>query len=645
MADKQEMDNAFSNYVERMDEVSQLSSPILETVTDADDYSQLLLYNFRKIGELAGENREMIDHYFMPLINKEGALSEDEINALEELNALLIDMDSEVVTNIDVHLAELASERVERERSLEEDCAADGRATAEEARIRALDKSLDIHCQKLIDCLRSHNYDEAKRHHVTAVKDYQQLLTYLEKDRFQALSDEMKELLLVDVYYGANAYDCFDERKMQEMLSFARTILQDDFYRKDMSEELLDKWIFRTYEYAAEMSYYGEYQYEETYRVAYENAKMMEATWLSDPEKYGQIVKKEMVTTLCMFGAVRAHDPSLESRLEDAIRIFEERDFTDYSYAGLNANLDTAVMLYELLEITRKSKGISFPERFMSLQRRIPKEVISYLYRANNGKLIAWTLASVGNLVESFREIPGGMKGGELFTKLIVAMHPPTYVHSCMAAKLSLCLTRHVLERRPELFVDFPGCGNVEAVKKNKDEILDHAYNAALYHDIGKLMILDTIAMYGRGLLDSEFRLLKVHPDNGAMIAERLPSLKPYSDVIRGHHLWYDGSRGYPNDFDAAKSPYKTIIDVVMTADCLDAATDRVGRSYSKGKSYDEYKAEVRDGAGTRYAPWMAEILDAPEVEGDVRYLLDEGRKELYRDTFKLLKDITQVRA
>ncbi|MBR6477754.1 MAG: hypothetical protein IKS85_04840, partial [Lachnospiraceae bacterium] len=136
----------------------------------------------------------------------------------------------------------------------------------------------------------------------------------------------------------------------------------------------------------------------------------------------------------------------------------------------------------------------------------------------------------------------------------------------------------------------------------------------------------------------------KVHPDNGAMIAEKLPSLKPYVDVIRGHHLWYDGSRGYPADFDAAKSPYKVIIDIVMTADCLDAATDRVGRSYSKGKTFDDYKAEVKEGAGTRYAPWMAEILEEPGVDSDVRFLLDEGRKELYRDTFKLLKDIAQVR-
>jgi len=355
-------------------------------------------------------------------------------------------------------------------------------------------------------------------------------------------------------------------------------------------------------------------------------------------------MKKETISNLCLYGAAKILDPSLERRLDDAAKLFEEREFSDYSYAGLISNLDTAVMLYEVIDIARKTKKVGFPERFLRLQRQIPFDFISYLYRIDNVKLSAWLLTAVGSLAAAFQEVPGGMKGGELFLKTIVALHPPTYVHSFMVARITLCLVRNVLERKPELFVNHPGCGTVEAVLEKKDEILDYAYHAALYHDLGKLLILDTIAMYGRKLLDSEFYLIKMHPDNGAKIAERLPSLKPYVDVIRGHHVWYDGSKGYPSDFNVAKSPYKPIIDMVMAADCLDAATDRVGRSYDKGETFEEYKKEIREGAGTRYAPWLPEILEDAIVDADLRYLLDEGRKELYRDTFRLLKDISQVR-
>ena len=121
MANKQELDSAFSKYVERMNEVNELSTPSLEEVADADDYSRLLLYNFKKIGELSGENREVVDQFFMPLLNREEALSEEEIEALESLNDLLINLTTESMLNIDAHLAELVGERIEKERSKEDE--------------------------------------------------------------------------------------------------------------------------------------------------------------------------------------------------------------------------------------------------------------------------------------------------------------------------------------------------------------------------------------------------------------------------------------------------------------------------------------------------------------------------------------------
>ena len=112
--------------------------------------------------------------------------------------------------------------------------------------------------------------------------------------------------------------------------------------------------------------------------------------------------------------------------------------------------------------------------------------------------------------------------------------------------------------------------------------------------------------------------------------------------MIRGHHLWYDCSRGYPEGFDTFASPYKTIIDIVLAADCLDAATDTVGRSYNRGKTFADYAAEVAEGAGTHYAPFLPELFENPGFKQDVEYLLSERRKARYRDTFILLKNNEQ---
>ena len=87
-------------------------------------------------------------------------------------------------------------------------------------------------------------------------------------------------------------------------------------------------------------------------------------------------------------------------------------------------------------------------------------------------------------------------------------------------------------------------------------------------------------------------------------------------------------------------SPYRTIMNIVQCADCLDAATDTVGRSYNKGKKIDDFVSELREGAGTRYAPWLADLFEKKEVRADIKYLLSEGRMRNYRETYSLLRNV-----
>ncbi|MBP3872325.1 MAG: hypothetical protein J6E32_01280, partial [Lachnospiraceae bacterium] len=79
------------------------------------------------------------------------------------------------------------------------------------------------------------------------------------------------------------------------------------------------------------------------------------------------------------------------------------------------------------------------------------------------------------------------------------------------------------------------------------------------------------------------------------------------------------------------------LISIVACADCMDAATDSIGRSYSRGKSLDEYIHEVEDGAGTRYAPYLPDLMKRPEVYESLRKILNERREDYYRLTYDKL--------
>ena len=85
-------------------------------------------------------------------------------------------------------------------------------------------------------------------------------------------------------------------------------------------------------------------------------------------------------------------------------------------------------------------------------------------------------------------------------------------------------------------------------------------------------------------------------------------------------------------------SPYRTIIAITACADCLDAATDSIGRSYKRGKTLDEFIQEVDEGSGTRYAPYVAELLHDPQIRSEIEQFLSEGRNENYRKTYTILK-------
>ena len=76
------------------------------------------------------------------------------------------------------------------------------------------------------------------------------------------------------------------------------------------------------------------------------------------------------------------------------------------------------------------------------------------------------------------------------------------------------------------------------------------------------------------------------HVQQGVPVAE-ITQVDPKIHSVRGRD-------------DVAHLQEKVIIDIVTVADCLDAATDTVGRSYSTGKKPDEIFMEIQDGADTR---------------------------------------------
>jgi diguanylate cyclase (GGDEF)-like protein/putative nucleotidyltransferase with HDIG domain len=134
---------------------------------------------------------------------------------------------------------------------------------------------------------------------------------------------------------------------------------------------------------------------------------------------------------------------------------------------------------------------------------------------------------------------------------------------------------------------------------------LDLLANAALFHDIGKLGVPDSILLKPAQLDTDEWRQMRRHADAGAQIIDRLGFLADTVPAIRHHHERFDGL-GYPDGLSGEEIPLGARI--IHVADALDSML--TSRIYRQALSEGEALAELQAGAGTQFCPRCVKALE-----------------------------------
>jgi diguanylate cyclase (GGDEF)-like protein/putative nucleotidyltransferase with HDIG domain len=157
--------------------------------------------------------------------------------------------------------------------------------------------------------------------------------------------------------------------------------------------------------------------------------------------------------------------------------------------------------------------------------------------------------------------------------------------HSRRVQQLALAIGRELGLSQPEL------------------ELLGHA---ALFHDIGKLAVPDSVLLKPSKLTDEEWGLMQRHAEEGAHIINRLGFLNDAVPAIRHHHERFDG-RGYPDGLKSEEIPLGARI--IHVADAFDSMlTTRV---YRPARPAHEALAELRRNAGSQFCPRCVDALEA----------------------------------
>lgn len=128
---------------------------------------------------------------------------------------------------------------------------------------------------------------------------------------------------------------------------------------------------------------------------------------------------------------------------------------------------------------------------------------------------------------------------------------------------------------------------------------------AALFHDIGKIGLADSVLNKDGPLTAEEFELVKGHPEHGAEIIHSIPFLKDRAPIVRFHHENFDGS-GYPAGLEGEQIPLEARI--LRIVDAYDALTS--DRPYRRAKSPSEAMAILKEGSGREFDPHLVDLFE-----------------------------------
>lgn len=626
----------FNRYIEQTKQIRELSAPRVSNLSDENDYRKCLLENFAAIGELAEDNNRILARHCFPLLLSDEPLDQDTIAIWSDFCRKLFD--AATISHADGVLLYRLGKRMLREAERTDDNA---------LRMRAL------------------NFIIASTYHLTYMRfrsapvlGYREegwaavmtMTGFLEKDCFDGLHDNAKYYLAREAAFNLRLFlGCiYDDREKEAgrsslILSRMREVLRlvsDPLFQEKIPLKInWEKNRMWTLEYIASLTDdnnaagFDEPGLEEIYRCA---AEMKEAFRFIEPDSPAiEAIVKELPLHFkrneYLTGRCDIHD--YKGVLREIFDSFEDFDFSQ--------DMPTVVMndIREYLLLVRENGMDEADKAFLA---RVYARLIDYVHLAPKDNLFGYLLVDASSTLTLFVDVPGAISFEDMCQSIIASFHPSTYIHGLSVAALARCLAHHLIRKDPALFLGVLGLADVDGIRANAGRIEDFVYHAALCHDFGKLLVAEPIMNYGRDLMEEERELIQFHPQAGAALLAKHAFTAPYVDVALGHHKWYNNGGGYPEAFDMEASPIKNVIAVVACADCLDAATDSVGRSYKKSQSLDSFLEELRAGSGSRYAPWLYPLFEDPGVYSEIQELMDSGRDENYRRTYRILRKLNE---
>ncbi len=234
----------------------------------------------------------------------------------------------------------------------------------------------------------------------------------------------------------------------------------------------------------------------------------------------------------------------------------------------------------------------------------------------------------------TFVEMENSISYKKFLQRMQMRFAPEVFVHSHAVGNAAQVLCRILLEEEPAFFDDMEHIRRIRDREEKKKAVLEYARECGILHDVGKINFMNLYSRTGRQWFEEEYEMAHMHTMVGEACLKTRESTRDFAPIAQGHHRWYDGSGGYPDEYIRLSCPYRQMVDVIGLADWLDNVTEADRLYTGIEKNFDEAVASAVEMGGRRFSPLLTARLSDKKVAQEICKALAEGRREAYYQLF-----------
>ena len=304
---------------------------------------------------------------------------------------------------------------------------------------------------------------------------------------------------------------------------------------------------------------------------------------------------------------------------------------SDYSPDGMYAML--SLPAFYSLYLSQYPEAIPPREEYLqSLYQRMLDYVDAWPGEPGDQTLFLY----LRQLCFTFIETRDGIPYSEFLLRLLLRFSPETYRHSHLVGEGACALCAALLEDDPAWFDGIGFIREIAGPEQKRAAVLDYAMGCGLFHDSGRISIIELCSRTARQWFDGEYEMARLHTLSGHILLKERSSTARYAPAALGHHAWYNGgSQSYPKTYRRPECPERRMVDVISLVDWIEVRTNSAHMYRLEAKPFDQVVREAVQMGGTRFSPRLTGLLQNEETAGRLRAALEAAKSNAYRKMYE----------